>query len=69
MKRLIWTDRGSSAHTDQDHLRTQPGSFVHTDLDHLRTQIWIICMHRAHGVGWGGVGWGGVGGANDAHFD
>ena len=34
-----------------DHLRTQPGSFARTDLDHLRTQIWIICAHRAHGVG------------------
>ena len=63
---------GSSAHTNQDHLRTQPriiaahtsGSSAHTDQDHLRTHI--RTPTQSCFVGWGGVGWGGVGWGGDS---
>ena len=59
------TVEGSSAHTNQDHLRTQPriiathtsGSSAPTDQDHLRTHI--RTPTQSCFVGWGGVGWGG----------
>ena len=63
---------GSSAHTNQDHLRTQPRimrahksvSSAHTDQDHLRTRIRTPNQSNSFrwgGAGRGGVGWGGVG--------
>ena len=56
---------GSSAHTNQDHLRTQPRimcthksvSSAHTDQDHLRTRI--RTPNQSSSVRWGVVGWGG----------
>ena len=53
---------GSSAHTNQDHLRTQPRimcthksvSSAHTDQDHLRTRI--RTPNQSSSVRWGGVG-------------